>query len=133
MSLPLRMNLVDVVIKQLDVSSTYKDSDFREGRAVVRYSDPVTLRGQPNLGDVKFHMNVRDPSSTGDQDRTTGHIVFKLSYLNGLSITLKKGDVITSIAGVACHYPLRELRYESPWRGSFLLVYAVFEKRRSSM
>ena len=80
MSLPLRMNLVDVVIKQLDVSSTYKDSDFREGRAVVRYSDPVTLRGQPNLGDVKFHMNVRDPSSTGDQDRTTGHIVFRLSY-----------------------------------------------------
>ena len=132
MGRPTRMNLVDVVIKQIDFAKTHKDEDFREGRGVIRYQQPITLRAQVNYGDVKYHFKQRDPSFTGDQDKTAGHLVFKVTYLENLGITLNKGDFVVSVAGVPMNLVIRELRYESSLRGKFLLLYAVMETRRRS-
>lgn len=40
-------------------------------------------------------------------------------------MTLRKGDVVTKIAGKPLNAEIIELRNESPLRGGFLLVYAM--------
>jgi len=128
MTLPARLNLVDITIKQIQksgVNATWQDPDFREPANTANFADSIVIQGQPNLGSRSFEQLLR--SITGSEERTRGHIVFKKETLDSAGITLQVGDKITDVGGFSVDLTIREVRPESPLDGSFLLLYAVFE------
>ncbi len=134
MSLPLRMNEVEVKIKRLDEAGTVIDPDFREARRQKKFSDPITVKCQVNFGQKTLEDTAR--THTGDAEPSSGWLVFKLSYLAALGWEPKKGDRVIEIAGRPVDLRVRQTRPESPLRGKFLLLYVVLEEvkeERSSL
>jgi hypothetical protein len=140
MGLPVRMNLVRIVIEQLNTTATVKDADFREPVGVKKYNTTqLVLEGQVNLAAKKTFF-VQTPSRTGDTEPTMGHLVFKKKYIDDLGVVLKKGDVIIEVGPAANPTPIdckiHDVRPESPLRGDFLLLYVDFkwdERKRGSL
>ena len=130
MALPSRLNLVDIVLRQIKKSSADSpiDPDFGEPKLVVNYNSPVTVQGQANFGTRMW--NAMLATLTGTENRSRGHLVFRKTDLASAGITLQTGDRVTSIAGEACELQIREVRFESPLNGVFLLVYAMLENSR---
>lgn len=139
MALPLRLNLIRVVIEQLNTTTTVEDPDFREAVGTKKYASQVVLEGQVNLASKpKYFMQA--PSRTGDMEPTMGHLVFRKRDLDAAGVTLVKGDRVVEVGPVATPTPidskLVEVRPESPLRGDFLLIYAEFkwdQRKRGSM
>ena len=132
MGMPCKMNMVDIVIKQLNKTETILDEDFREAKYPNKYSPEITLRGQVNFSKTEYRLNKRFPTLTGDKNPTFGHVLFRVRDLERAGVTLQKGDIIVSTAGISLGTPIMELRYESPLNGRFLLLYAEFERRKES-
>jgi len=129
---PVRMNLVDIVIKQLNKTEVVVDRHFRETRHSDKYDATITVKGQANFGNSDYNFNRRVVTSTGDANETEGHLVFEVARLQREGVTLAKGDIVTEIAGIPMDLTLIELRYESPLNGKFLLLYADFVRREGS-
>jgi hypothetical protein len=129
---PIKMNTVNVIIKQLIRDTEMLDEDWREMKGSYRYEEPITLKAQVNFGDGGAKFEELSYSMTGDQENTSGHLVFSVKYLTDNGITLRKGDVVTSIAGISTELVINQLRYESPLRGGFLLLYVNLYKRNRS-
>jgi hypothetical protein len=138
------MNEVSIVISPLDGDKTVLDPDYREPVGPKRFASDITLLGQVNYGSKKFKRKTA--SSTGDKQETLGHLVFSVAYLKKegiveevggtLACSVRTGDHIASIAGVACDHEIVEVRPESPLRGGFLLLYMDFthpQEARSSV
>ena len=129
-SVPYKLNLVTIKIKQKQVSSSdiYTDPIFNEPGTPIDFGSEITLKGQVNFGSKEYEG--QSITLTGDMDDTRGHLVFRnpVRDTSGTDITLGKGDLITEIAGVAIPDGLyiREVRPESPLDGAFLLWYVEF-------
>jgi hypothetical protein len=68
-------------------------------------------------------------SSTGNEEVSIGHCLFRNTDLDNAGITLQTGDVFTDIAEVTTDLEIMHVKYESPLNGNFLLVYTFFENR----
>lgn len=123
---PINMNLVDITIKQLDVVSTHVDSDFREPISRKVEGAPITLQGQVNFGSKSFRDDSDERS--GNNPITIGHVLFKKSTLDDLSVVIRKGDRVIAIASQATDLIIHEVRPESPLDGDFLLIYCELEE-----
>lgn len=125
MARPIRINPVRIKVKQFDATTTVEDSDFREPKSEKVFESVKELKGQVNFGGKTYSEVWR--TRTGDEGRTMGWCVFRTSDLEKWGVTLRKGDRIIEIAGEPMDLEIREVRFESPLRGKFLLVYAIFE------
>ena len=87
----------DIVIEQLDKSSTIYDEDSREPIKQVRRSVPVLLEAQ-----VSWSRTKRTGFSRGAQGgvskEASGYLVFMRRDVADAGVTLARGDRITSIA-----------------------------------
>ena len=128
--LPAKMNLVDIVVRQLLHEETQWDPDFEEPVGDKQRTQELTLRGQPNLGENRAALERRTSSLTGDKAESRGHIVFRIADLEAAGVQLAKGDQVVGIAGQAVDLLITEVRPESPLRESFLLLYAELEQRQ---
>lgn len=133
---PLRMNLQEITIEQLDISSTEIDSDFREPLQQKTYGPPIVLSGQVNMGSKEFEARERS-RYYGDYPVSTPHLVFKREDLIGLGVTLQKGDRVIEIDAVPMNLLIDEVRFESPLSAGgpggvpparFILIYAMLRE-----
>jgi hypothetical protein len=130
MGFPIRMNLVDIVWNSRDASTTVIDPVFHESVGIEARSDPVVVQGQVNFGvGANEALTI---SRSGDAARTRGRFVFKKEDIDALGFVPRKGDRVTSVAGVEHDLEITQVRYQSPLSGSFLLVYCDFEERLSA-
>jgi len=121
------MNLLDIVIEQRDDSATgtIYDTDYGEPVLNEVLETAVTLQGQiKNDKDDRLSLG-----KTGDNSDSSGHLVFRKLYLEEQGITLKKGDLITSVAGVDFDAEIIEIRPKAPLGGQFLIVQVFFKQR----
>ena len=126
MSIPLRMNLVAVKIKKLVPASVVRDRHFDEPRAGENkvYGTVIPLNAQIVYDKVK----ERDAAMTGDPGTSKGHLCFRKDDLDlaAVPVVLKKGDIITEIAGVAVDYKITEVRPSGHLRGRANLLLTFF-------
>ena len=126
MAIPIRMNPVDITIKQLDVakSNARRDPDFDEmihGQEKI-YSTTISVRGQ-----VCYQTkDEQEAALTGDPGNTDGHLTFRASDLARDGITLRKGDIIVDIAGFPTNYKIVEVRPQGHLRGRANLIMTFF-------
>ena len=94
MSLPSRMNLTSVKIRQIRTAAQLvADADFEQARSGDEYGAEMTLRCQ-----VYYNSFGRlSPTRTGDAEAASGRLVFSRRYLVTKGVTLKKGDKITAV------------------------------------
>lgn len=127
MSLPSRMNLVDIKIRQLiKPDEEFIDDDFIEPVHGRRFEEEVTVKGQPNFSKKRFQELT--PSGVGDISVSRVYIIFKEEELKKADLSLKKGDRIVSVAGRDCLMEIVEIRPESPIGGKFKLIFAELEE-----
>lgn len=126
MSIPIRMNMVDIVLRRLNAVATAIDPDFREQKRSKKFMDPVTIRGQANFAGKPLEDRFR--SHTGDVGTSSVWFVFRMSDLVSLGFEPKKGDRIAAVAGRTYNLEVKETRPESPLRGKFLLLYVIVEE-----
>jgi len=134
--MPLVMNEVDIVIQQLNVTTTQWYQDYREAVGKKRRDASITLRGQVNYGH-KRTVYDKDLSLTGDMETTKAHIVFDYEYLIDEGyiddtttphiIKIRKGDKIIRIANTQAGFVITQVRPESPLDEEFELLYCDFE------
>ncbi len=130
MVFPILMNLVNIEISQLKILETFVDDDFREPISRKIRGSTILVKGQVNFGSKSFEE--RSITRTGDMEPTDGHLVFRKIDLDGLGVTIRKGDRVTKIAGLPTTLIVREVRPESPLNGAFLLLYVVLEHDREA-
>jgi len=127
MPLPAVLNLVDIVINQRDTAQTFVDSDFGQPVGAEERLSAITLQGQAN-----WHYGGRTErlsrTLTGDAADSSGHVVFRTTDLDDASptVTLSKGDRITSIAGYSHDLEIVEVRRQAFLRGAPLLTMCFF-------
>jgi hypothetical protein len=124
MSIPRRMNEVPVQIQQLDRTEALIDSDYRESTPKKYSSTVLSLNAQ--VGYTK--KDEQKDSLSGNQENSLGRLVFRKSYLDGLSITLTVGDLIISIANFPVKYKIREIRPAGHLNGVANLLRCEFEE-----
>lgn len=132
--LPYRINTVTIKMRQVLISSSelVEDQYYQEPAAPVSFGTEFSVEGQVNLMNRNFEQYML--SFTGNKKDASGHLVIKNPIVDtgGNSITLKPGDKITEIAGVAVDYFIKEVRPESPLNGSFLLWYVEFSSNEQT-
>ncbi len=123
------MNPVDIVVDQRDSSSsgTVVDDVFDEPITTVARQGPITISGQVNYGTGANERLQR--SRTGDIGDSRGHFVFRKTDLDEASVVLKKGDIVTSVAGVAVSLEIIQIRHQCPLKGVFLTTVVEFRDR----
>ena len=130
MGFPRKINRMRIIIDQLSLSRTVKDSDFREQVGKKFRTTRITVEGQVNLAKKKQYF-ASTPSRTGDIEDTMGHLVFIKKELDTAGITLRKGDKIVEVGPATNPTPIgsviEEVRPESPLNGDFLLIYVDFK------
>lgn len=123
---PIRMNLMRVVIRQLQVAKLVADPDFDESSTPKSYGTPaggtLVLDGQITLGQYK----EQSPSMSGDRRRIAGHLCFGAAYLEKLGVVLRSGDIIVSVAGKPFDAVITTVRPKAQLGGEFLLIIANF-------
>ncbi len=124
MPIPYRMNTVPVEVTVLISDTDLEDTDYR-APTPKQYSETILY-----LSGLVFYNSAEDqkPSGTGDVDDTLGRVTFKKSYLDGLGIELKKGDLFTKIAGRVVSYKITEVRPTGHLNGIQNLIRCVFEE-----
>lgn len=127
MARPFRMNLVDVQMKLLDIPKTPLDQDYKEPGQNKKYSDPIDLEAQVNYTRTDEVEAVR----SGDRTTTDGHLCFRTSNIS--SLNLKKGDLITSIAGETVNYKVSEIRRQGHFRGRPIITFVFFEENKEKL
>lgn len=133
MAYPVRYNPNVVKIRRLVLTAPTLDPDFGEPRGGMskQYTDPYTLQAQ-----VRYQKrNARELGQAGDSDATQGHLTFTLRFLKasgldplGSGDKLKKGDLITEIAGVVTDFKITEVRPQGHLRATPNLWFYFFEK-----
>ncbi len=121
--LPMRINRILVGIRQLSISSTVQDSDFREAKQNRVWSDPITVVGQWVGGEPTFKL---ERTMTGDSLPTTAHFVFRFTDLDKVQpgFMPKKGDRIVSTNGIPCDWTIIKASKGSPLYGNRKTTYA---------
>lgn len=127
---PVRMNLVEVVVRKLSKDRTGWDPDFEEPLGPKDRTGEVVLRGQVNFGSAGAAFERRSRSLTGDRAESDGRLVFRKTDLDAAGVTIEKGDQVVRIAGLPADMLVAEVRPESPLGGAFLLFYAELEHNR---
>ena len=122
--LPVVINEVEIEIQQLDTADTYTDPVFREPVSKKSYADTILLIGQVNFWNKQFYE--RQITRSGDNEPSYGHLLFRDQDLADAGVTLQKGDRIRKIAGKDVDFIVKEVRFESPLDGEFLLTYVLF-------
>jgi len=95
----------EVVVEQVDTTSTRYDPDTREPIGLVRRVTSVTLSAQVVFGSTR-RTAFRGGGQGGAHNEATGRIVLLRREVDALGVTLRRGDKITSIAGVALSPPV---------------------------
>lgn len=124
-ALPMRMNLVRIKLRRLNVPATPQDSDFREPMRSKAFEE-VEVQGQVNFGSKQ--VDQRGRTMIGDWPRSSAHLVFKMADLQAAGFEPRKGDRVSEIAGRPLDFEIGEVRPESPLRGAFLLLYCEMEE-----
>lgn len=131
---PVKWNPVTIKIRQLQTSGSNLTIDpiFNEAASPISFGSEITLEGQVNLMNRSFDRLFY--SLTGDQKGSFGHLTFKnpITTTGGTPVTLRKGDKITSIAGVASDLFITQIRPESPLNGEILLWYVEFTNNQEA-
>ncbi len=123
MAIPQRMNEVEVEITPLVVNSSLIDPDYREP-IQKSYGTPFITYAQ-----INYRISRRRTISlTGDKELALGRIVFRKSDLTSAGVDIKKGDLITSIAGIVCKYLINEEREQGHLRVRANLVHFDFSQ-----
>jgi hypothetical protein len=125
MSVPMRMNLVDVEYTPLlSGAQQTMDSDFNEPRTGARrqYGAAVSAKSQVVWG----QRHRRDASVTGDPANATGHLCLSVKAMTAGGWVFSKGDLITKIAGVAQNLEVIEVRPVGHLNGKSNLTLVFF-------
>ncbi|MBU1456919.1 MAG: hypothetical protein KKD01_19565 [Proteobacteria bacterium] len=97
MILPIRLNLVRIVIKPIDRPNTVIDPDFKEPIGHKEFSVPYEVNGQLNIfSPNKYMYEMHIKTRIGDQAPVAGRIIFREKDLEDRLIVINKGDTIVS-------------------------------------
>ena len=129
MAIPHRMNNVPVEIVPLKTTAALIDGDYKEpAKKQYDEANPYILQGQPFYNEKEKQQK----SFTGDEDNSTGRVTFKRAILetaaliSGDEVLIKKGDMITKIAGASVRYKIIEVRYTAHLNGIWNTARCVF-------
>lgn len=123
MGLPILWNPVDITVRPL--LSAVQDPDYAERSGPDAFGDEIVLPGQPNFWMDRWDQ--QDRGVGGDQERTLGHILFKIEDLTAYGYQPHKGDAVVKINGFerlaeTDFFRINEARPISPFRGSYLFL-----------
>lgn len=121
-----------VVIEQIREEETVIDPDFGTPVGNIQRTEQFEIQAQINF--LRKKNRILTPTKSGDEEKTKGRMLVAKKDLDKSGITLKKGDKIIEAGpeGNALQIDgfIREIRGESPLRGQFLFIVAVFEEDR---
>lgn len=90
----------EIVIQQLDLSSTLFDEDAREPVHQARYSTAISPPLEAQVSWTKAtRTSYKFTGQGGRHTESVGYLVFLKRELEAAGVTLQAGDRVTSIAG----------------------------------
>lgn len=119
---PKKYNPVDVQIKQVIHNSDLIDTVYRV---------PVEKKINEVILNVKCQVEMKrrdkqEATMTGDQNDSTGQLVFTKKYYNANSLNIRKGDIIIRIPGRTVNYRIIEVRESGFLSGTNHLIICKF-------